>query len=131
MTFFLRRGFYTNVAAMAPPSGFVPPPPIGDWSLDFINEVYTLNGAPVALADIIAKPERVGANGLEILDNDTDGSVSIIGALLTDLITAAWTVVIEFEKVAIGTLAELLFVGGDDHHSIYLDVYTSMQAGDT
>ncbi|TPI13881.1 hypothetical protein [Mesorhizobium sp. B4-1-1] len=103
-----------------------------EWSLDFLNEVYTKNGSPVSLADIIDKPERVGANGLEILDNDADGSVSIIGDLLADLITAAWTVVIEFEKVAIDTLAELLLVADIDlNHSIAVDVYTSMQGYDS
>ncbi|MER8923433.1 hypothetical protein [Mesorhizobium sp. M0802] len=100
--------------------------------LDFLAETYTRLGETVMLADIIDKPERVGASGLEILDNDVNGSVSIVGDLLADLITADWTVVIEFEKVAIDTLAELLFLGDVDvNHTIGFDVYNSMQGYDS
>ncbi|RWG54852.1 MAG: hypothetical protein EOQ64_18895 [Mesorhizobium sp.] len=102
------------------------------WNLDFLDEVYTLNGSPVLLADIVDKPERVGANGLEILDNDVNGSVSAIGALLTDLIAADWTAVVGFEKAASGGFSELLYVGDIDlNHSIFVDLYTSMQGGDS
>ncbi|WP_217577312.1 hypothetical protein [Mesorhizobium sp. GbtcB19] len=102
------------------------------WSLNFLTGTYLKNGSPVALSDICDKPERVGVNGLEILDNDTDGSVLMLGDLLADMVVAGWTVIVEFEKVTIGTLAELVFVCDEDviNHSIYLDVYTSMQAGD-
>lgn len=102
------------------------------WSLDFLNEVYMLNGSPVLLTDVIDKPERVGTSGLEILDNDADGSVLHLGALLTDVITANWTVVIEFEKAVSGGFSELLYVGDADvNHSIFVDLYTSMQGGDS
>jgi hypothetical protein len=102
------------------------------WSLDFINEVYTRNGTPITLADIIDKPERVGVNGLEILDNDPDGSVPHIGALLADVTAAGWTAIIEFEKVAPTGISELLFVGDADlSDTIYVDVYTALYAADT
>ncbi len=102
------------------------------WSLDFINEVYTKNGSPVTLADIIDKPERVGVNGLEILGNDPDGSVLMTGELLADVITAGWTTIIGFEKVAPAGLSELLFVGDVDlSDTIYIDVYTALYAADT
>ncbi|MER9355573.1 hypothetical protein NKI61_20085 [Mesorhizobium sp. M0514] len=75
------------------------------WSLDFINEVYTLNGSPVTLADIIDKPERVGASGLEILDHDAAGSIFSLAGWLADLaefVAIGGTIYIEWESLSAG-----------------------------
>ena len=75
------------------------------WSLDLLNEVYTRNGSPVALADIIDKPERVGASGLEILDHNAAGSIFCIGDLFTDLaamVALGGTTFIEWESLSAG-----------------------------
>lgn len=116
--FMLRKGLWPSIAALSPPSGFTPPTGF-DWSLDFLGEVYTNNGSPVTLADIIDKPARVGASGLEILDNDVDGVVSAIGDLLTDFLTMDWTVVIEWDELTSDDSTYLLYLfeapGGDNH----------------
>lgn len=88
------------------------------WSLDFLNEVYTKNGVLVLLADIVDKPGRVGASGLEILDNDINGGVFAIGDFLTDLITMNWTIVIEWQQLAGVDYTELFYIweSGSHHH---------------
>jgi hypothetical protein len=116
--FALRKAFMASIAALSPPSGFVPPTGF-DWSLDFLGEVYTNNGSSVAIADIIDKPGRVGASGLEILDNDVDGVVDSIGDLLTDFQSMDWTVVIEWQELTTDFSTYLLYLfempGGSDH----------------
>ncbi|WP_192246034.1 hypothetical protein [Mesorhizobium silamurunense] len=120
--FQLRRGFLASVAALSPPSGFVPPTGIHDWSLDFLSEVYTKDGSSVVLADVIDKPSRVGASGLEILDNDVDGVVSAIGDLLTDFLLVDWTVVIEWQELTTDGATYLLYLfqapGGDGNYIV-------------
>ncbi|MFB9979456.1 hypothetical protein ACFSQQ_14710 [Mesorhizobium kowhaii] len=124
--FFLRRAYMgSNFAAMSPPSGWVPPVGIGDWSLDFLNEVYTKDASTVAIADIIDKPARVGASGLEILDDDVDGVVSSLGDLLTDYQLMDWTVVIEWEELTTDGATYLLYLADvDDDHSLLVSKNT-------
>ncbi|MES0071945.1 hypothetical protein [Mesorhizobium sp. M0058] len=98
--------------------GGPPPVGIGTWSLDFLNEVYTKDAGTVAIADIVDKPARVGASGLEILDNDVAGGVLAIGDLLIDLITVDWTIVIEWEELSGVDYTELIYIweSGNHHH---------------
>lgn len=100
------------------------------WSLDFINEVYTNNGSTVLLADIVDKPERVGANGLEIVaDPDPDGYVLTAGDLLTDVVRLDWTVVIEWEELSSTSYSEILVLQdlANGFHSVWLE--NAMGAG--
>jgi hypothetical protein len=109
MMFYLRKGFWSSVAALSPPSGFVPPAGF-DWSLDYLSEIYTNNGSPVAIADIIDKPSRVGASGLEILDNDVDGVVDSLGDYLAAYQTMNWTTTIEWEELTTDGATYLLYL---------------------
>ncbi|AMX93608.1 MULTISPECIES: hypothetical protein [Mesorhizobium] len=111
-------GVLLNPFVLATGDGPPPTPDVNVWTLDFINEVYTKNGSPVVLADIIDKPARVGASGLEILDNDVAGGVFAAGDFLTDLITMSWTNVIEWEELAGVDYTELLYIweSGNHHH---------------
>jgi hypothetical protein len=115
----LRRGLWPSIAALSPPSGYVPPAGIGTWSLNFLTTTYTKNASSVTLSDIIDKPARVGASGLEILDNDVDGVVAAIGDLLTDFLLMDWTVVIEWEELTTDGVTYLLYLfeapGGSNH----------------
>jgi hypothetical protein len=107
-----------------PDGGGGGPGPVGDplASLNFLTEVYTVHGATVTAADVIDKPARVGASGLEILDNDPDGSVLAIGDFLADLITADWTIVIEWEELTSADDTELIYICESvDHHHIAID----------
>lgn len=90
------------------------------WSLDFLNEVYTKNGSTVVLADIIDKPERVGASGLEVLDHNASGSIFAAGDLFTDLIALAWTIVIEWEELVDTDRTVLLYM--EDFDGDELDI---------
>ncbi|MER9698717.1 hypothetical protein [Mesorhizobium sp. M0146] len=104
----------------------MPPPEVAVWSLDFLNEVYEVDGSPVLLADIIDKPERVGASGLEIPLDDADGVVSAIGDCLADLLTMNWTVVIEWEEVTTDGATYLLYLADvDDNHTIVIERSTA------
>lgn len=123
--FLLRKGFFPSVAALAPPSGFIPPTGI-DWSLDFLGETYTRNASPVILADIIDKPARVVASGLQILDNDVDGVVAAIGDLFTDFATMDWTVVIEWDELTTDGATYLLYLAdASDNHSLVIERSTA------
>ncbi|RWD60680.1 MAG: hypothetical protein EOS36_20195 [Mesorhizobium sp.] len=102
----------------------------GEWSLDFLNEVYTRNGSTVLLADIIDKPGRVGANGLEIVaDPDPDGYVLAAGDLLTELVGLDWTVVIEWEELSSASYSEILVLQdlANGFHSVWVE--NAMGAG--
>lgn len=77
------------------------PAPSGGMSdaaafFDFRNEVYTIDGAPVAVGDNIDKPGNViPGSGLSI-DWDTPGDVvTPIGDLLAKLCLAEFTIVVE------------------------------------
>ncbi|MER9449328.1 hypothetical protein [Mesorhizobium sp. M0254] len=83
-------------------------------ALDFMAETYTVRGSTAAAVDVIDKPERVGASGLEIPLEDADGAVSAIGDFLTDLLTMDWTVVIEWEELTTDGATYLLYLAGDD-----------------
>ncbi|MER9937403.1 hypothetical protein [Mesorhizobium sp. M0088] len=86
---------------------------------DFMNEIYSVDGGTVLASDIIDKPARVGASGLEILNNDVDGVVSAIGDLLTKFLLVEWTVVIEYEEVADAATTHLLWMQETvDFHSV-------------
>lgn len=89
------------------------------WSFNFLDEVYTKNASPVVLADQIDKPERVGASGLEILDNDVDGVVSAIGDFLTDWLALDWKARFVYEEVADVATTYLLWMAEPvDFHSV-------------
>jgi hypothetical protein len=121
----LRRGLWLSTAALSPPSGFVPPTGF-DWSLDFLSETYIDNGSSVAIADIIDKPARVGASGLEILDNDVDGVVSAIGDLFTDFATMDWTVIIEWDEQTTDGATYMLYLADSlDNHSLVIERSTA------
>ncbi|WP_027037870.1 hypothetical protein [Mesorhizobium ciceri] len=89
---------------------------------DYIGGVYELAGSPLAASDIIDKPGRIGASGLEILDNDVDGIVSAIGDYLALLLTLNWTVVIEWEELTSSGYTELLLLEEfGNNHSMGID----------
>ncbi|TIL34328.1 hypothetical protein [Mesorhizobium sp.] len=123
------------LAARPPSSGTGPGTTLA--TLDFMNEVYVVNGVTLTAADVIDKPERVGAGGLEILDNDVGGVVSAIGDLLTEFLLVDWTIVIEWEEVANVDGSYLLWMQETvDFHSISIiraNAFQSnpMQAGDS
>jgi hypothetical protein len=67
--------------------------------LDFINEVYEVNGSPALVGDVIDTPSLVGASGLEIPLFDTP--TEILGDARDNLLTAHWTMVLEVEIVTL------------------------------
>lgn len=95
-------------------------------ALKFLTEAYTVHGSTVTAADVIDKPDRVGASGLEIPLEDVDGVVSAIGDSLTDLLTMNWTVVIEWEELTTDGATYLLYLADvDNNHSIVIERSTA------
>lgn len=87
--------------------------------VDFVNGVYSINGATVTAADVIDNPSRVGVDGLFINSNEEDGTVGIIGGLLTRLLELNWTLVLEVEMLDADFAARLLGMrNGDDFFQI-------------
>lgn len=72
-------------------------------SIDFANDVYTVNGSTVVLSDIIDQPSRRSASGLSCKRTAVQGGggsaavVRAIGVLLDVLLAADWTIVFEYE----------------------------------
>lgn len=65
---------------------------------NFLTESYEVNGSPVAAEDFLTTPGNVGVSGLNI---PLLGSPNVIlGDAATILLSANWTVVIEFEALA-------------------------------
>ncbi len=62
--------------------------------LDFVNNVYTVNGSPVALAAIIDLTARRSASGVSFLAGQPP--VQFLGDILTLLLTGSWTYVCEY-----------------------------------
>ncbi|MER9356175.1 hypothetical protein NKI61_23230 [Mesorhizobium sp. M0514] len=95
-------------------------------ALDFLAETYTVHGSTAAAVDVIDKPERVGASGLEIPLEEADGVVSAIGDCLADLLTMYWTVVIEWEELTTDGATYLLYLADvDDNHTIVIERSTA------
>ncbi|TIN02684.1 MAG: hypothetical protein E5Y34_06550 [Mesorhizobium sp.] len=85
------------------------PPPSGT-TIDFIGGSYVVDGVTVTAADVVDHPELITANGLELIE---DGDVvNILGDLLALLLTANWTIVLEWNHLsATGQLYPLVLTG--------------------
>lgn len=64
-------------------------------SIDFVNGVYTIDGASVAVGDIIDNPGAIDPSGLLVPEFGTP--IEMLGDLLALMLTANWTIVFEFE----------------------------------
>lgn len=73
--------------------------PVTLGAIDFVNGVYAIDGSTYAASDIVDKPDRIGASGLEILEDDFDGVVEAIGPLLALLVSANWSLVLEYQEL--------------------------------
>jgi hypothetical protein len=67
----------------------------GTAQIDFVNNLFVVEGATVAAADIIDNPGLIDPAGLLVAEFDTP--VEIIGPLLTVLLMVEWTIVLEVE----------------------------------
>ncbi|TPN45315.1 hypothetical protein FJ976_24075 [Mesorhizobium sp. B1-1-9] len=95
-------------------------------ALNFLTEVYSRLGVSLTAADVIDKPDRVGARGLAIPFDDVDGIVSAIGDFLADLLTMNWTVIIEWEELTTDSATYLLYLAGvDDDPSLVIERSTA------
>ncbi len=75
----------------------------------FVDGVYEVGGVPVLASDIIANPEFITANGLEIPDTVDGGPVPIIGDFLAVLNTMDWTMRFKYRELTDDNLT-MLFV---------------------
>ena len=80
---------YNELSAGAIPDG-------ADGIADFINGYYNFGSGPVTADTIVSDPSAITANGLEfdLLSN----AASILGELLSTIITVDYTIVIEWEE---------------------------------
>jgi hypothetical protein len=99
-------------------------------SIDFVNGAYSVAGVPVTAADIIDQPGLVDpGNGLMIPDQDS--AVAMIGDLLALVLTANWTIVVEWEHYDnTGNVYPLVVSGAGDDNSIVLRRYAFSYAMD-
>lgn len=90
-------------------------------SINFLTESYVINGVSYTAADIIDKPGRVGAGGLEILDEDPDGIVTILGPLLAALVPLNWTIVLEYFEDPIEYFIVPLVIQNEGTEFVFID----------
>lgn len=64
--------------------------------INFVSGVYKIDGAIVALADIIDQPSLVSGSGLLVQTATAGGQVKILGPLLAKLVSGLWTVMVEW-----------------------------------
>ena len=94
-------GILSSTMLMAAGGG-PPQPGDGDYFyMDFINEIYKVDGSPVALSSIIEYPAQRTANGLEIRIASPGSATAneIIGAALTKIQADDWTLFLEVEEL--------------------------------
>ncbi|TPN44858.1 hypothetical protein [Mesorhizobium sp. B1-1-7] len=90
--------------------------------INFLTGSYVVNDVTVTAADVIDRPELVTANGLEIVDEASP--VAIIGDMLDILLTADWTIVIEWDHFDDnGNIYPLVLSGPGSDNSIVLRRY--------
>lgn len=68
---------------------------------DFVHGIYMVGGVDVSLASMIDSPGLVSASGLYIQWDTNPGSVLPLGDFLAALLTANYTMVIEFELIGL------------------------------
>lgn len=94
-------------------------PAPGLASIDFLGETYVVDGVTVTAADIVDHPELITANGLELIE---DGDVvNILGDLLALLLTANWTIVLEWNHLdATGEVYPLVITGAGEDNTVQI-----------
>ena len=76
------------------------PAPASGTDVNFLTGSYTVSGVTRAAADIVETPAAIGASGLHA---GNTGPIGIIGPLLSALLAADWTMVVEYEELHAST----------------------------
>lgn len=100
--------------------------------LDFVNEVYRYNGQIYSAAEVVDQPGRINDNtddvGLSIREESTGAErVQLFNPFAAALLAGTWTVVIEFEAIALpsGTANYRYFLLNMEGLNSEMDIYTS------
>lgn len=104
--------------------------PVGNQTLflDFVNEEYEVNGTPTAIGDIIDAPGQVSpGDGLEIPLFGTP--IEILNDALDTLLTANWTMVLEFEITTLSNTVYLFSMMGLGSAALDFDDDNRVQIG--
>lgn len=91
--------------------------------LDFVNGSYSYQGAPLSAAAVIDNTGRITASGLQILDNQSDGTADIIGSVRDFLLLAEWTLVVEFNLLTTSGKTQLINLRSEDNANYMLVEY--------
>jgi hypothetical protein len=100
-------------------AGGSPPPPSDPINFDFIAGTYYVNGVAKTAADVVDQPSWIDGTGLVIADSAN--TVAILGDALTYLLTADWTIVIEWDHFT-SLNAILPFVMADGSNDNYVQI---------
>lgn len=87
-------------------------PGADDYRADFVHGTYSALGLSVSANQVIANPEFITANGLDLGDNSAWAVVPLVGDFLSAALMAHWTIIIEFEAMVTSSCAP--FIMQDD-----------------
>jgi hypothetical protein len=95
------------------------PPPSDAINFDFIAGTYYVNGVAKTAADVVDQPSWIDGTGLVIADFAS--SVAILGDALTYLLTADWTMVIEWDHfTSANTILPFVMADGSNDNAVQL-----------
>lgn len=95
------------------------PPPSDPINFDFVNHLYYVNGVAKTAADIVDQPSWIDGTGLVIADSAA--TVGILGDALTYLLTADWTMVIEWDHfLSTNSVQPFVMADGSNDNAVQL-----------
>jgi hypothetical protein len=100
-------------------------PPTDPISFDFVNHIYAVNGSVVTASDIVDTPGAIDSSGLVIADSAN--VIGIIGDALTNLLTADWTMVLEWDHfTSTATILPFVMADGSNDNAVQVKRQNSL-----
>ena len=101
---------------------------VGLVDLDFVLQVYGVNGSEVSLSSVLdADPSWITANGLELTNAMTGGALANFdGTALAHILALNWTAVIEYEELSSSGATRIFWGNSSPIYSpedVYLRLY--------
>ncbi|RWB09011.1 MAG: hypothetical protein EOQ39_03685 [Mesorhizobium sp.] len=88
-------------------------------SANFVTGTFSVGGVTVTAAEIVDHPELITGNGLEMIE--PADAVNIVGDFLTVLLTANWTIVLEWNHLdAASEICPLALTGAGDDNTVQI-----------
>lgn len=122
----IRRGFFGSLAALSPSSGGGgggggP----GPFNFDFVGHSYSVNSTTVTASAIVDTPGAIDSTGLVMADSAN--VIGIIGDALTYLLTANWTMVIEWDHfLSTNSVKPFVMADGSNDNAVQVQRQNSL-----